>query len=210
MNRIVQVPLVAALTAVLVLVAAPPRAVLAGSGEVEPGAFVERMVADVAKNLAADVERPERRERFRRMSQEYLALGTITQFVTGAYWSDATDSEQRAFRKAFRELLRARFLPVLARADDVRFTVAGSRRVKAELWQVGLNVHRPGPETDATQVGLRVMQTDAGLRVADVVTKGVSLGVTLREEYTTYLERHDGDLTALTRRVRQRARELDG
>mgnify|MGYP006296906425 FL=1 len=193
---------------VLLLVAAHPAR--SGSADVEPGAFVHRMVADVAKNLAGDLERRERRERFREMSGQYLALQQITRFVTGGYWGDATAAERRAFRKAFRELLRARFLPVLAKAADVRFDVAGSRRVQAGLWQVGLNVSQPGPKSETTRVGLRVMQTDAGLRVADVVTKGVSLGVTLREEYTTFLERHDGDLTALTRRVRQRARDLNG
>ena len=210
MNPMVRMPFAASLMAVLMLFAAPFPSAVAGSGEEEPGAFVERLVAEVTNDLAGDVDRAERRERFQRMSRRYLALDQITQFITGAHWSQATAEEQRAFRKAFRELLRARFLPVLARADEARFDVAGSRRVKAGLWQVTLHVRRPGPKTDSTRVGLRVMQTEAGMRVTDVVTRGVSLGVTLREEYTTFLERHDGDLKALTRRVRQQARNLEG
>ncbi len=209
MTRTAHTRFAAGLTVALMLLAAAPDA-RAGSAEVEPGAFVTRMVADVSKNLAGDLANGERRERFREMSGQYLALERIARFVTGGHWAEATATQRRAFRQAFRDLLRARFLPVLARADDVRFDVLNSRKVKAGIWQVGLRIRRPGPEADPVRVGLRVLQTDSGLRVGDVVTRGVSLGVTLREEYTSFLERHDGDLTALTRKVRQRVRELNG
>ena len=189
----------------LVLAPAPGTA----GGEVEPAAFVERLLADVVNNLAAEGERRELRARFREMSGTYLAFDRITRFVTGDYWTRASAEQRAAFREAFRHLLRARFLPVLKKAGDVQFDLAGSRTVRDGLWQVGVYVRQAGPKAEVTRVGLRVLQTPEGLRVADVVTKGVSLGVTLREEYTSFLARHDGDMTALTARVRERARKLE-
>jgi phospholipid transport system substrate-binding protein len=161
----------------------------------------------VVARLSADIEEDTRQKRFHVMMDRYLAVDTITAFVTGPYWNEATASERDAFRAAFRDLLGARFLPALAKAGDVDIDIVGKRTLRDGLWSVTARV-RPGGTSGPTRVQLRVMQQEGSLRIADVVTRGISLGVTLREEYTSYLERHDGDFGALTERVRSRAADL--
>jgi phospholipid transport system substrate-binding protein len=173
----------------------------------EPKPFVAHVIDRVVAELGGDVDASTRRDRFQGMMDRYLALDAITRFVTGRYWAEASDTDRSAFTTAFRDLLRVRFLPTLAKAGTVEVEMVGQRTLRDGLWSVTMRV-RPGQSADATRVQLRVMRRDGDLRIADVVTRGVSLGVTLREEYTSYLERHDGDLGALTRKVRQRVADL--
>lgn len=173
----------------------------------EPKPFVAHVIDRVVAELGGDVDASTRRDRFQGMMDRYLALDAITRFVTGRYWAEASDTDRSAFRTAFRDLLRVRFLPTLAKAGTVEVDMLGQRTLRDGMWSVTMRV-RPAQSAEATRVQLRVMRRGGDLRIADVVTRGVSLGVTLREEYTSYLERHDGDLGALTRKVRQRVAEL--
>lgn len=173
----------------------------------KPKPFVDHLVERVVSRLSGDVPAETRAERFDALVDEYLAMDTISGFVTGPYWSEASPEQRAAFRDAFRELVRARFLPTLADAGDVTFDVGDTRRLREGLWAVRV-VLQPDGGTEPVPVELRVMRGEDGLRVADIVTRGVSLGVTLREEYTSYLKRNDGDFDALTARVRAKVREL--
>jgi len=173
----------------------------------EPKPFVAHLLDRVVARLGADVDPATRRERFDAMMDRYLAVGSITKFVTGPYWAEAGAGERTALREAFRELLRARFVPALAKAGDVNIQILGKRTLSSGMWSVAMRV-RPDAAAEPTRVQLRVLERDGNLRIADVVTRGVSLGVTLREEYTSFLERHDGGLGALAERIRSRAADL--
>ena len=182
-------------------------AATANAAPSEPKPFVAHVLDQVVARLGGDVDDATRGERFRAMMDRYLAVDSITKFVAGPYWAEASGDGRAAFREAFRELLGARFLPALSKAGDVDIEIMGKRTLRDRLWSVGMRV-KPKGAADATRVQLRVVRRDGKLRIADVVTRGVSLGVTLRDEYTSYLKRHDGDLHALADRVRARAQDL--
>lgn len=172
-----------------------------------PGEFVGFLVDRTAARLGANTPRAEREKAFRDMIDRYLATSIITRFVTGRHWDEADEAARRAFRGAFRTLLVNRFLPAFEGSQGMSFDVEGARRLKAGLWSVALRID-PGADAAPVAVQLRVIERGGGLKVADVMTRGVSLGLTLREEYTTFLRRHDGDLSALTRQIRERSAAL--
>jgi phospholipid transport system substrate-binding protein len=172
----------------------------------EPKAFVAFLGDKVVSELSGTGTRADRVGRFQDLLDQYLAIPTVARFVTGPHWEKAAPEARDAFRDAFRTLLVNRFLPAFEGSQDVGFDVRGVRSVRDKLWQVKVRVQPPDGEPVA--VALRVLRRDGRLQVADVITQGVSLALTLREEYTTYLRRHDGDLTALTRKVRERADAL--
>lgn len=171
-----------------------------------PDAYVTFLGEQVIDKLGAEEPRPQRAERFKSMMERHLALDAIARFVTGRYWEKGSPEDRTRFRAAFKELLANRFLPAFEGQSDVDLAVRDSRKVGERLWVVKVRVHQPGG--DPTSIALRLLEGDAGLKVVDIVTQGISLGLTLREEYTTYLKNHDGDMNALISRIEARSREL--
>jgi phospholipid transport system substrate-binding protein len=197
--------LLAGLIAIGLLAGAPSSS--AREAPDAPRDFVAFLADRVVARLGGDTPRAERAEAFQEMIDRYLALPIITRFVTGRHWSAASDAERQAFRDAFRTLLVNRFLPAFEGSQGMRFKVEGAESLKTGLWTVALRID-PGSDASAVAVQLRVIERGDSLKVADVMTRGVSLGLTLREEYTTFLRRHDGDLGALTRTIRERSAAL--
>lgn len=174
----------------------------------KPGPFVEFVGERAIDKLADGKVRAERHALFAAMLEDYLALDAVARYVAGDAWSRAEPEAREAFRQAFKTLLVNRFVPAFAGHDEARIDVRDVARLKGNGgWAVRASVRAGGSEPAA--VTLRVIEGDDGLKVADVVTRGVSMALMLRQEYQAFLDRHDGDLRALTDKVREKARTLD-
>lgn len=180
----------------------------AAAEPLQPGSFVQRIGNQAVERLATDAPHEARAQRFAAMLEDHLALDAVTRFVTGPYGKRAGADERRRFRAAFKALLVSRFLPAFAGSRGIAITVREVEAIGAHAWAVRTAVGRDGDEP--TAVTLRVIERDGRLKVADVATKGISMALMLRQEYTAFLERHDGDLRALTRTLLEKAGELDG
>jgi len=192
------------LLAVILLVAGLGTA---GAAPSKPEPFVEQLGAEVLGQLGADVPRGKRVARFEALMDRYLAVDAIAHFVLGSYWKSAEPASRQAFLDAFKTLLINRFLPAFEGQSGTRLEVRDARRVNPRLWAVRVEVRQSGGGAP-TLVTLRLLKGDDGLKVADVITRGVSLGLTLREEYTAFLDRHDGNIRALASELRRRAAKL--
>lgn len=173
----------------------------------DPEIFVQDLIGTAVSQLGGEEPESVRARRFRGLIDEHLALPTIVRFVCGKHWPRASEEQREDFKVAFRRLLVSRFLPAFDSVEELDYEVKGAERLKPGLWSVVVGL-RPGPDADPVSVKLRILDRQGDMRVADVVIRGVSLGLTLREEYTTYLDRHGGKLSALTRDLRNRAEGL--
>jgi len=171
-----------------------------------PDAYVTYLGDQVINKLSTDEPRAQRVERFKSIMERHLALDAIARFVTGRYWERGSAEERARFRASFKTLLVNRFLPAFAGQSDVDLEVLETRKVGERLWVVQVRVHQP--DVEPTSIALRLLEANGALKVVDIVTQGISLGLTLREEYTTYLKNHDGDMNALIGRIEARSREL--
>lgn len=180
----------------------------AAGESLQPGSFIEQIARQAIERLASDAPREARARQFAAMLEDHLALDAVTRFVTGSYGEQASAAERRAFREAFKALLVSRFLPAFTDGGDIVLDVREVEAVAEGAWAVRTAVGRDGGEP--TPVVLRVVERDGRLKVADVATQGISMALMLRQEYTAFLERHDGDLRTLTRTLRAKAGSLDG
>lgn len=172
-----------------------------------PEDYVGYLGDHVITRLGADAPRAERAETFAAMMESHLALDAIARFVAGPYWKNAGAEARTRFRAAFKSLLVNRFLPAFAGQADVELNVRDSEPLGQRLWAVRVEVRQPAAG-ETTEIALRLLQGPEHPQVADIITQGISLGLTLREEYTAYLKRHDGDMNALIERIEARSREL--
>lgn len=174
----------------------------------KPEPFVAKLGEEVLNKLGSDVPRAERARRFEAMIGEYLALDAISRFVIGRYWNSIEPAGRDAFQDAFTDLLVNRFLPAFEGQTQARLEVRDAARINDRIWAVRVEVLQP--DAAPTLITLRLLDAAHGLKVADVITRGVSLGLTLREEYTAFLERHEGRISALIDKLEHRSAELGG
>lgn len=189
-------------------VTATPVVLAAAAEQPRPEAFVERLCNRVLEELGREAPQAERARAFRALIDEYLAMSTISQFVLGRYWSETAPAQREAFQSAFKTLLVNRFLPAFEGRSETRIQVGDSEKVSERLWAVRVVARQPGGAP--MPLTLRLVARDDGLGVADVIMKGISLALTLRQEYTAFLERHDGDIAALVAEIDRRAQDLAG
>jgi len=167
--------------------------------------LTERAMVQLAEpGLAA----AEQKLRFRGLLNEGFDLPQIGRFVLGRYWRRADTAQQSAFIHVFEDMMLYRFLPLFSDLSDDKFDVGPSRPYtnNPDFLSVETKLLRAG-ETPI-HVNWRIRKRDQGYKIVDIVAEGVSIAVTLRSEYASVLKRNGGDVDALTRVLREKAKGL--
>lgn len=166
-------------------------------------------VADLTENIIQGVIEPElneqeRADRLRAVLTETLAVETIGRFVLGRYWITATQSERTAFLDIFVDVMVVRFMPMLATYSGERIEVGQVRSDpdRGVLFSVASRLIQP--QGEPVNVTWRVRRDGDVYRVIDVVAEGVSMAISLRSEYRSYILQRGGRVAALISALRER------
>jgi ABC-type transporter MlaC component len=149
----------------------------------EATAFVESLFSR-ASTLADEASRSERRN-YHRSVGEFIAgaldLDGLSRFTAGPAWTGATLAEQQEYRSVYAEWMVSLYERYFAQTSGgklaVRATGAVSGSKDAYVWiQI---------QTGASPVivGIQVRNTKDGPRIIDMVSSGVSLIRTQREDF---------------------------
>ena len=198
-----------ALYRMTLLVAAVVLMALAGSGAraadpADAGAFLADLNHRFGEQLAAtDIAPEERERRFGALLEQTLNIEIIGRFVLGRYWRRASDEERKAFIEAFQRAIVRRFLPLLTEYSGGQLRVG---RVRPDPRNPALSTVTSRllrPQGEPVRVEWRIRREDGRYRIVDVVAEGVSIAITLRSEYSSFIRRHGGDVGALTESLRR-------
>lgn len=192
-----------AIVAVFCLAASPPAAAVAGS----PEQFIAGLGDNVIKVITDDASTQDDKERsFRRMFNESFDAEEVMRFVLGRHWKNATDEQKREFRQAFEDLTVKTYASRFGQYSGEHFTVKDPRQgATKDEYFVPSTIERPnGPPL---RVDWKVRRNGNGWRIADIVVEGVSMALTYRQEYTAFIQKHDGRLQALIDTMKAKARE---
>jgi len=142
-----------------------------------------------------------RKEAFRSLLQEGFALPEIGRFVLGRHARAASETEFDRFLDAFTSILARRYAPLFegAREDQVSIGQAQPADGLQDIFKVPSTVTL----NDGTKSNVvwRVKDTGSGYRIMDVVAEGVSMAITLRDEYGEVLSSRGID--SLTERLNE-------
>lgn len=183
-------------------------AVLIGSAALaaqDPGQFMidldRRATAPFKDESLSDHDRV---EVARRLVNETFDTAKIGKFVLGVNWRRATAEQRAEFLDVFAEVNLQRFLPLFTQYIDHSFTVEKVRQDerKAELFFV-TSIITQGENPPVT-VEWRLVREDGGYKILDVVAEGVSMVLTLRNEYASVIKTNgvDGLITQLRNKVK--------
>lgn len=173
--------------------------------ELSPEVFLEDLQGKVSSELAGEAtDRAAREARFRDMFEVYFALPTIGRFVLGRYWRRASPVEREDFLQTFEDVIVQRFLPILAEETDIRFEFGKVTKDARDPDMLLVASRIPREEGEPYKVTWRLKKYDGSFKILDIITEGVSMAITLRSEYVSYIKANGGKVARLVASLREK------
>lgn len=171
-----------------------------------PEAFIGKLRDSAVKELTdKSIPYEQRKQRFRKLLAEGFDIPAIGSFVTAKYWRRSDAPTQQDFLEVFQDVLTLRFLPVFDNFEqgmELEVTRVVNDKDSPRVIDVFSTLVRPVGEP--VTIAWRILETNGAYQIVDVRVENLSMTITLRSEYTSLLQRHNGDMAALTTELRRR------
>ena len=170
----------------------------------EAKAFVEDMaVKAIAELTVSDLDKDKRRRRFREMMHEYFAFKGIAKWVLGRYWRRATEVERKEYLELFEQLMVAVYTERFERYSGETLSVGRAEVRGGKDVLVHSRLLRPNG-LKPIKVAWRVRADGHVYRVVDIMVEGLSMGLTQREEFASFIRQNNGRVQSLIIELRKR------
>lgn len=197
----------AALTLVGGLVNGMPRTAAAAKQAGAAG-FMEDLGARAVSMLGDPaIEDSLRLDNFRQLMKEGFDLPTIARFILGRFWKNASESQRTSFIDVFQRVMAARFAPFFTGASAESFEIKGATADAETQGLFTVNSVVKLVSGKFADVKWRVVERDGSYRIVDVVTEGVSMGITLRSEYGSVIGQSGGNIDPLIEQLRAKVEQ---
>jgi len=186
---------------------AVPGVGIVGAGqalaEQDPAAQLVQMAANQAIEVARVNAGPAREAGIRRVLESYFDLAYIGRATLGSYWNQATPQQRERFLKASASVEARSYAERFGQYRGQTITVgrinpkgSGVSIVDSRLTQTS---------GDPVTVQWEVRNEGQGLRIVDVRTEGVSMAMTRRADFVSYIRNHGGQVEPLIDELEARA-----
>lgn len=170
------------------LLAAPPMARATQGAPLESrkdaGDFLVALGEKAVGQLSDEsLDESERERWFRDLFNESFDVPAISKFVLGANWRRASEQEKADFLDVFEDVIVQRFLPLFSDYSVETFKIDRIRRDANNANHVFVNSTIFRESGEPVSVEWRVREDEAGHQILDIVAEGVSMAITLRQEY---------------------------
>ncbi len=157
----------------------------------------------VAKLNDCTLSDEQRQRHFQNLVKSSFDIPKMSKFVLGVTWRKATPEQRAEFVGLFEEANLQRFMPIISRYSDQKFTVNKVRQDpnNPQLSFVGSTIGRPKGAPAALE--WRVVGEENEFRILDVKAEGVSMMVMLRQEYGSVVRKSgvDGLIAELHQKI---------
>jgi phospholipid transport system substrate-binding protein len=182
--------------ALVILVPARPAAAQA------PAAVVTTLGNEALKVLGPNVDPNLRVARFRELFEADFNAPGIARFVLGRYWRLATPAQQQEFIRLLTDYIALVYANRLAEYNGETLQVTGTRPAPdGEL--VASEIIRTNGQPPA-QVDWLLNPVGGSYKISDVIFEGVSMSVTQRSEFASFIQRNGGQVQSLITALQQK------
>jgi phospholipid transport system substrate-binding protein len=185
-----------ALALILIGLAQVPNA----TASQDAGAFVSKTGTQGIEALRSDVAPTERLDRFRRLLQQDFDVPGIGLFALGRYRLRATPQEQQEFFRLYPDFTVRALSSRLNEYSGSPFRVTSTRAIGNETVVSSEIVRSNGSRV---LLDWHLIDGDGQYRIADVAVGGVSMKITLRDQFASWIENNGGRFGALLSVLRQ-------
>lgn len=177
-----------------------PAAAAADPRQESPGRFI----ADVAQAAihaanSKSISIGERQRIFEEILDTKFDIPQISVFVLGQYWHKASGEDRREFVEVFRNYVLRTYSNRFTGYDGESLRVLGQRAEGTDGTVVYTEIGAPGAK-NLLKLEWRVVDRPEH-RIVDLSVSGISMALTKREEFASYLRRNGEDLPGLTRQL---------
>ena len=154
--------------------------------------------------INSDVTQAEKDQRFAKLFNEYLDLDFIGRFVLGRYWKTATPKQRSEFITVYRELNIKTWSKRFDEFKGKIFIFNGTTPSSSQ-YQIFVNSTVPMDQGAPAKVVWRVKETNGQFKVVDIIIENVSLAITARNEYTTYIRKSPDGINGLINDLKKKS-----
>ena len=182
----------------------PARADELGAGAKK---FIEILTSDAISMLTVeDISKTERADRFRRLMNENFAIKGIAKFVLGRHWRKATESEKKEYLQLFEDLLVDTYADRFAKYSGEKLVVNKSEvRGKGDALVHTIMIRVDGAKP--LKVTWRVRGKKGIYKIVDIMVEGISMVVTQKSEFASFIQKNGGSLGPLLIELRKRIQD---
>ena len=166
-----------------------------------PSSFVAEIArkAPIFMNSSA-LSSGDRRRQVEGLLQENFDMPRIARVILGNYWRTANVAHQREFITVLRAVLAFTYSDRFTRYNVESFRVVSQRELDAANTVVYTEINDPVLE-EQTKLEWLVARRD-GYRIIDIIVSGTSMTRLMHDDFGSYLQRNDGDLSKLIHELR--------
>ena len=188
--------LLAPVAVIAVIIVTLTLAVRVNAGT-DAGEFLISFGKRAAKELNDEsLSRSEQETRFRELFNEAVDVPVIGRFILGRHWRTATEQEREDFLLAFQDFAVQRFLPMFKRQSDgyqgKGFDIVDIRPADRGRGQVFVRTLATREARAPARLIWRIREQDGQFKILDLSVAGVSMVLTLRQEYNSVIRQAGG------------------
>ena len=182
------------------------------SSDLEDGAsgFIRNLEQEAIQSLADKTkERADRVKAFRVLFEEKFAVESIGRWTLGRNWRRASESEQKEFLSLFEDLMVAMYVDRFQSYSGEKLNIIKTQTIDENRATVHTEIVRPqGVDAKPISILWRVGRQDAIYKVLDVVVEGVSMSITLQNEFASIIK-NTGSVAGLIEELRKKTAQLN-
>ena len=168
--------------------------VLAGN---DPGSYVMEMTTEAINTLTDNsTSQNEKESQFGKLFDKNFDVPSISRFVLGKYWKQASLDQKKKFIKAFRNYV--------VKTYSSRFNEYSGEQLTLLNFENESNpkifiVHTGLEREDATMIMVdwRIGKKKDRFVILDIIIEGISLAVTQRSEFVSVIDQNEGSIDKL-------------
>ena len=170
--------------------------------------FVATLADRTIQSLTAqDIDKVERRNRFRKLMLEYFAFKGIAKWVLGRYWRRASQPQREEFLRLFEDLMVVIYADRFAKYSGEKLDIGRAEiRGKNDILVHSL-INRP-EGLKPVAVIWRISQKDENFKIVDLMVEGLSMGLTQQKEFASVIRKNGGKIEGLLSELRKRLAAL--
>jgi len=154
----------------------------------------------------AQLSKEQRKAEFQGFLLGITDINGIARYTLGQYRRSAPPEDLKAFDAAFKDYAMSVYQSYFTKYSGQTLTVSGSYALGADETVVKAQTVDPKkPGAKPFEVNFRVQNTGSRQLVVDFAVEGVWIRELERNDFTSYLGQHGGDVKALTVMLKQKA-----
>jgi phospholipid transport system substrate-binding protein len=173
----------------------------------DPAAFMNDLGTRVLQ-IINDKATPEaqRKAQFRQLCEQSFDIAKIARFVLGRYWNTANDDQKKQFSAAFENYMVQVYWSRFTSYNGETFKVNGTKDEGNGTILVTTDINRPASGQPPVKVEWHLSKAGDGYKIEDASLEGVSQALAYRDEFSSIIERNNGQVSALIDQLNARAK----